>query len=52
MADFLDNTPEKVDPLRVERALLVGIQTPDMVSGEASELLAELKNSWRIWEFP
>ncbi|GAB5559924.1 MAG: GTPase HflX [Synoicihabitans sp.] len=43
MADFLDNTPEKVDPLRVERALLVGIQTPDMLTGEADELLLELK---------
>ncbi len=43
MADFLDNTPEKADPLRVERAFLVGIQTSDMASGEAEDLLAELK---------
>lgn len=43
MADFLDNTPEKTDPLRVERAYLVGVQTPDMAAGEAKELLAELK---------
>ena len=43
MADFLDNTPEKADPLRVERAYLVGIQTSDMASGEAEDLLAELK---------
>lgn len=43
MADFLDNTPEKVDPLRVERAFLVGIQNPDMRIGEAEELLVELK---------
>lgn len=43
MADFLDNTPEKTDPLRVERAYLVGVQNPDMVAGEAEELLAELK---------
>lgn len=42
MADFLDNTPEKVDPLRVERAFLVGIQNPDMMPGEAEELLTEL----------
>ena len=43
MADFLDNTPEKIDPLRVERAFLVGIQNPDMMIGEAEELLIELK---------
>lgn len=43
MAEFLDNTPEKVDPLRVERAFLVGIQNPDMMIGEADELLIELK---------
>ncbi|MDB4385116.1 GTPase HflX [Opitutaceae bacterium] len=42
MADFLENTPEKVDPLRVERAFLVGIQNPDMTLGEAEELLTEL----------
>jgi GTPase len=42
MADFLDNTPEKTDPLRVERAFLVGIQNPEMASGEAQELLVEL----------
>lgn len=43
MADFLDNTPEKTDPLRVERAFLVGIQTAEMTTEEAAELLAELK---------
>jgi GTP-binding protein HflX len=43
MADFLDNLPEKTDPLRVERAYLVGVQNPDMDPGEGDELLAELK---------
>ena len=43
MADFLDNTPEQADPFRVERAFLVGIQNPDMMIGEAEDLLAELK---------
>ena len=44
MADFLDNSDQqKDDPLRVERALLVGIQTPEMSAEEAGELLAELK---------
>ena len=43
MADFLDNTPTKTDPLRVERAYLVGVQTADMVAGEGDELLLELK---------
>ena len=42
MADFLDNTPKK-DPKRVERAYLVGVQTSDMKSGEAEELLNELQ---------
>jgi GTPase len=42
MADFLDNTPKK-DPKRVERAYLVGIQTHDMATGEAEELLNELQ---------
>ena len=37
MADFpLDNKP-------VQRALLVGLQTPDMTAGEGEELLGELK---------
>lgn len=44
MADFLDNTAQqKKDPLRVERAFLVGVQTADMAAGEAAELLTELK---------
>lgn len=42
MADFLDNTP-KQDPNRVERAYLVGVQTPAMAPGEGLELLTELK---------
>ncbi len=43
MADFLDNTAQqKTDPLRVERAFLVGVQNPDMHAEEASELVAEL----------
>ncbi len=42
MADFLDNMP-KTDPKRVERAYLVGVQTPTMVPGEAAELLDELQ---------
>ena len=42
MSDFLDNTPKK-DPKRVERAYLVGVQTPQMAPGEAVELLAELQ---------
>jgi GTPase len=42
MADFLDNTPKK-DPKRVERAYLVGIQTSEMKTGEAEELLNELQ---------
>ncbi|MCC6414330.1 MAG: GTPase HflX [Opitutaceae bacterium] len=41
MADFLDNT-QKADPNRCERALLVGVNTPDMRVGEAQELLTEL----------
>jgi GTP-binding protein HflX len=42
LSDFLDNTPKK-DPKRVERAYLVGVQTPQMAPGEAVELLAELQ---------
>ncbi len=43
MADFLDNTDQpKEDPLRVERAFLVGVQNPDMGADEAGELVAEL----------
>ena len=42
MADFLDNTPQK-DLKRVERAYLVGIQTHEMPTGEAEELLNELQ---------
>ncbi|MCF3648350.1 GTPase HflX [Synoicihabitans lomoniglobus] len=43
MADFLDNTAQtKEDPLRVERAFLVGVQTATMAAGEAEELLIEL----------
>ncbi len=42
MADFLDNTPKK-DPKRVERAYLVGVQTHEMLTGEAEELLNELQ---------
>jgi GTP-binding protein HflX len=38
MADFLTDKPT-----RLERAFLVGVQTPDMAPGEAAELLAELK---------
>ncbi|MBI5693629.1 MAG: GTPase HflX [Verrucomicrobia bacterium] len=38
MADFLTDKPAKL-----ERAFLVGVQTPDMAAGEAAELLAELK---------
>ncbi|HEX2101943.1 MAG TPA: GTPase HflX, partial [Candidatus Synoicihabitans sp.] len=41
MADFLDTQTEK-DPNRVERAYLVGVQTPAMAPGEAAELLEEL----------
>ena len=37
MADFLESKAA------VERALLVGVQTPDMPEGEGEELLAELK---------
>ena len=43
MADFLETNQDKQDPLRVERAYLVGVQTPDMKTGEADELLTELK---------
>ncbi len=43
MADFLDNTDQqKEDPLRVERAFLVGVQNPDMTATEAEELVDEL----------
>jgi len=38
MADFLTDKPAKL-----ERAFLVGVQTPDMKAGEATELLIELK---------
>ncbi|MBM3855562.1 MAG: GTPase HflX, partial [Verrucomicrobia bacterium] len=38
MADFLTDKPA-----RLERAFLVGVQTPAMAAGEAAELLAELK---------
>ena len=38
MADFLTDKPSKL-----ERALLVGVQTPEMPAGEAAELLTELK---------
>lgn len=38
MADFLTDKPSKL-----ERAFLVGVQTPEMKPGEAAELLAELK---------
>jgi GTPase len=38
MADFLTDKPAKL-----ERAFLVGVQTPDMKEGEAAELLLELK---------
>jgi GTP-binding protein HflX len=38
MADFLTDKPAKL-----ERAFLVGVQTNDMKSGEAAELLAELR---------
>ncbi|MCW5549409.1 MAG: GTPase HflX [Opitutaceae bacterium] len=41
MADFLNETPS-TDSKRCERAFLVGIQTPEMASGEADELLGEL----------
>ncbi|MBK8857693.1 MAG: GTPase HflX [Opitutaceae bacterium] len=42
MADFLDDTPS-TDSKRCERAFLVGVQTTDMVPGEAAELLTELQ---------
>jgi GTP-binding protein HflX len=42
MADFLDETPSTDDSKRCERAFLVGVQTPDMQTGEAAELLEEL----------
>ena len=42
MADFLDETPS-TDSKRCERAFLVGVQTTDMVPGEAAELLTELQ---------
>lgn len=41
MADFLDNT-QSADPNRCERALLIGVQTQTMATGEAQELLTEL----------
>ncbi|MCC5022443.1 MAG: GTPase HflX [Candidatus Synoicihabitans palmerolidicus] len=43
MADFLDNTAQtKEDPLQVERAFLVGVQTASMSAHEAEELVVEL----------
>lgn len=39
MADFL-NTPAST---KLERAFLVGVQTPEMTAGEGAELLAELQ---------
>ncbi len=38
MADFLTDKPAQL-----ERAFLVGVQTPEMGAGEAAELLSELK---------
>jgi GTP-binding protein HflX len=38
MADFLTDKPTNL-----QRAFLVGVQTPDMADGEAAELLGELK---------
>ena len=38
MADFLTDKPAQL-----ERAFLVGVQTSDMKSGEAAELLIELQ---------
>lgn len=38
MADFLTDKPS-----RLERAFLVGVQTPEMSAGEGAELLSELK---------
>ena len=38
MADFLTDKPAKL-----ERAFLIGVQTAEMETGEAAELLAELK---------
>ena len=38
MADFLTDKPQKL-----ERAFLVGVQTPDMAAGDGAELLGELK---------
>lgn len=38
MADFLTDKPQKLD-----RAFLVGVQTPDMAAGDGAELLGELK---------
>lgn len=42
MADFLDEVP-KTERKRCDRAFLVGIQTHEMASGEAAELLNELE---------
>ncbi len=42
MADFLDQVPA-TESKRCQRAFLVGIQTSEMVPGEALELLAELE---------
>jgi GTP-binding protein HflX len=38
MADFLTDKPQKL-----ERAFLVGVQTPEMADGDGAELLGELK---------
>lgn len=38
MADFLDSVSDKL-----ERAFLIGVQTPDMAPGEGQELLEELQ---------
>ena len=42
MADFLDQVPA-TESKRCQRAFLVGIQTSEMMPGEAAELLAELE---------
>ncbi|MCU0793992.1 MAG: GTPase HflX [Opitutaceae bacterium] len=42
MADFLDEVP-KTERKRCDRAFLVGVQTHDMATGEAAELLDELE---------
>ncbi|WP_043585216.1 GTPase HflX [Geminisphaera colitermitum] len=42
MADFLEETPASQNK-RCERALLIGVQTPQMQPGEGEELLNELQ---------